>query len=604
MSFRNRLALFLVVTLILVQGLTALFAYTYLRHDLVEQGKHELNVAMGVFMRQLNFMSERVTDGVEVLSLDYALRSAIARSDHGTELSALRNHGHRIGATRMMLIGLDGAISADTSAPAHGNSWFPFKQLLTAATQRDQGTALVTLGGRVYWIVVVPVRAPVPIAFIAAFIPVDDALLDNLRALSSAPHSIALATAGAAGQWTYVARTDDHPKGLDLRNLTRAYGGTATIETDNGSEYLTVAASLKTASGSRPVLAVLSYPLDAALAAYRGIIAPVLMVLGLALLAALVGAALIVRRVSQPLESLSAAARRIAAGDYTPPPRIAQRDEVGHLADALANMTHSIAEREHALRSAVEATDLARGEAVRANEAKSQFLANMSHELRTPLNAIVGFSEMLEQQVLGPVGVPRYLEYARDIHASGEHLLGQVERMLDLAEAEAHRLAIASEHLRPGVILKDATDSLRHFADKSGVHVALPDDADAWPSIEGDAAKLRQAFVNLLHNAIRFTPAGGSVTVLGAVQSGRLDIRFEDTGVGMDPDLLAAVVRPFHRLRSALDGQHQGAGLGLPFAKVVVELHRGTLTLESRVGVGTTVIVELPSLGGSVSEAA
>jgi signal transduction histidine kinase len=602
MSFRNRLALFLIATLIAVQASTALFAYAYLRHDLIERGKRELTQAMVVFQRQLDFLSERVTDGVEVLSLDYALRSAIARSDRGTELSALRNHGNRIGATRMILVDLDGNISVDTAAPAGRREKFPFASLLSAAS--DEGTALATLGGRIFWIVVVPVRAPVPIAYIAALIPVDDALLEKFRAISSAPHSIGLATLGAGNRWVLAAHTSNQPKGARLNVVSGARGDAAKVTTQGGYDYLTVMAPLVTAYGSKPVVAVLNYPLNQALAAYLGIVTPMLIVLGLALLVALVGATLIVRRVARPLEALAASARRIAAGDYTPPARIAQRDEVGHLTDALINMTGSIAERENALRNAVEATEMARGEAVRANEAKSQFLANMSHELRTPLNAIVGFSEMLEQQVLGPVGVPRYLEYARDIRASGKHLLREVESMLDLAEAEAQRFAIARSPVNPGIILKESGGVLASYAEKQRVHVTLPRSLDQWPQIDGDAPKLRQAFSNLLHNAIKFTPPGGAVSVKGFIENSRLTIRIEDTGVGIEPDLLCAVVRPFHRLRSALDGQHQGAGLGLPFAKVVIELHGGSLTLDSAVGVGTTVSIDLPIQAGTMSEAA
>ncbi|MGD0142099.1 MAG: ATP-binding protein [Rhizomicrobium sp.] len=602
MSFRNRLALFLIVTLIAVQASTALFAYAYLRHDLIERGKSELTQAMGVFQRQLDFLSERVTDGVEVLSLDYALRSAIARSDRGTELSAMHNHGNRIGATRMMLVGLDGNISVDTAAPDRADVRFPFADLLSPAS--DEGTALATLGGRIFWIVVVPVRAPVPIAYIAAWIPVDDALLEKFRAISSAPHSIALATVEAGNHWVMAAHTNNQPKGAQLSAFAGARGKTAAVTTQGGYDYLTVTAPLVTAAGSKPVVAVLNYPLNQALAAYRGVIVPMLMVLGLALLVALVGAALIVRRVSRPLEALAATARRIAAGDYTPPARIPQRDEVGHLTDALINMTGSIAERENALRNAIEATEMARGEAVRANEAKSQFLANMSHELRTPLNAIVGFSEMLEQQVLGPIGVPRYLEYARDIHGSGEHLLHQLESMFDLAEAEAHRLAIARRPVGPGTILEEAAGVLLSYAEKQRVHLTLPRNLQQWPQIDADAVKLRQAFSNLIHNAIKFTPPGGAVSVKGHIENGRLNIRIEDTGVGIEADALSVVMRPFHRLRSALDGQHQGAGLGLPFAKVVIELHGGSLTLESVLGVGTTVTIALPVQAGAISEAA
>jgi len=267
-------------------------------------------------------------------------------------------------------------------------------------------------------------------------------------------------------------------------------------------------------------------------------------------------------------------------------------------------MTQSISERENALCDAVEAMEIAKDEAVRANDAKSQFLSNMSHELRTPLNAVVGFSEMIEQQVLGPVGVPRYADYARDIHGAGNHLLGLVERMLDLAQAQSHRLVLAREQLSPGAQMMDGIVRLMPFAEKSGVRMVFSDDPERWPHIDGDSIKLRQAFFNLLHNAVRFTPAGGVVTISSNAEGGKLTISIADSGIGMEPELLATVVRPFHRMRPAFDGQHQGAGLGLPFAKVVVELHGGSLALESHVGQGTIVTIVLPVAARTLSSAA
>jgi len=120
----------------------------------------------------------------------------------------------------------------------------------------------------------------------------------------------------------------------------------------------------------------------------------------------------------------------------------------------------------------------------------------------------------------------------------------------------------------------------------------------------GDAAKLRQAFVNLVDNAVKFTPAGGEARITGYIREGRLAIRIADSGIGMEPEMLADVIRPFHRLRSALDGQHQGPGLGLPFAKIVIELHGGTLFLASSIGAGTTVTVELPVRAAALNTAA
>ncbi|HEY4986824.1 MAG TPA: ATP-binding protein [Bradyrhizobium sp.] len=594
MSFSRRLALFLVITLATVQGLTALFAYTYLRADLVRRGEQELAAAMGVFARQLDFLSERVADGVEVLSLDFALRSAIAQRDYGTELSALRNHGHRIGATRMMIVGLDGIITADTGDRSRTGA-FPYPDLLKAAVTSDKGTALATIDGQIYWIVAVPVRAPVPIAFIAACIPVDDTLLDRLRTISSSPRAIALTTLAPNGHWMIAAESALHLHNIDLPSQNYVTP-TSAVLTQNGREYLAVTAPLKTVGGSAPVAAMLDYPLDDALATYRGVIWPMISVMMLGLVAMLIGTGLIVRGVSRPLEMLARTAKRIAAGDYTPPARIARRDEVGQLGDALTGMTASIAQREQALRQAMREMESARDEAERANQAKSQFLSNMSHELRTPLNAIVGFSEMIAGQVLGPVGVPRYADYARDVLGAGQHLLAMIERMLDLAEAESNRLVLKPARIPVGLPMQVVVNDLQGFAKTSGVTL-VHDDFASWSETNGDEGKLAQAFYNLIHNAIRFTPAQGHVTIAGHAEQGRFVIAISDTGCGMTPDVVETVVRPFERQRQAFDGKHQGAGLGLAFAKAVIELHGGALAITSVVGRGTTVTIALPAAG-------
>jgi signal transduction histidine kinase len=604
MGFRHRLALFLVVTLAAVQLLTAFVAYTYLRHSLVEKAEGEMTAATAVFVRQLGVLSERVADDVAVLSLDYALRTAIARSDHDTELSALRNHGRRVGATRMMLVGLDGAIVADTGKEVRSGAAFPYSDLLIDSDSSNERTALATLDGRIYWIVVAPIRAPIAIAYIAACIPVNDLLLEKLRGLSTVQRSIALATIGPRGNWQVVARTANGPADIRLPAIRGLPNNAASVGDDRRGEFLTVATSLTTAAHSAPVIVVLGYPLAEAFAAYRSIVIPVLLFLAFALLLAVVGAMIVVRGVSRPLEALAGVARRIAAGDYTPPQPIGQKDELGQLSDALIGMTRSIAEREAALTSAIDALEIARSEAVQANSAKSQFLANMSHELRTPLNAILGFGEMLHQEVLGPLGVKRYGEYAADICSSGQRLLDLVSRMFDLAEVEGGRLTLAGGKVSPGEILRQAFASMRATAEKAGVSTTLSGDIAAAPEITGDAVKLRQAFTGILHNAIKFSHAGGAVKASMTVGDGESLIRIEDNGVGMRAEDTDVVVRPFHRLRSAFDGRHQGAGLGLPFAKAIIELHGGTLRIESAPGQGTSVEIRLLAMAASLQAAA
>jgi signal transduction histidine kinase len=603
MSFRHRLALFLVVTLAAVQVLTAVVAYSFLRHSLVDKEKSELAAATHVFLSQLGILSERVGDDVQVLSLDYALRQAIAQHDYPTELSALRNHGRRVGATRMMLVGLDGRISADTGASGDTGRGFAYSDLLDDAAVSGERTALATLGGRVYWIVVVPVRAPVPIAFIAACVPIDDALLEKLSTLSETPRGIALATPGARGAWSVVAHTAKGPRAIPLPTAVQRRTDGEIIDDTDAEEFLTVTTALKTASHSAPVIAVLSYPMAEAFAAYRAVVPPVLLVLAGALLLAALGAMLIVRRSARPLETLAATARRIAAGDYTAPAPMAARDEIGQLNRAIVNMTGSIADREAALTSMIGALESARTEAVKANEAKSQFLANMSHELRTPLNAIVGFGEMLHQEILGPLGVARYRDYAADICASGQKLLTQVSRMLDLAEAEAGRLVLERKPMSPASILQQAEAALRPSAETAQIAMIVQADP-SLPQIEGDADKLRQALTSVLHNAVKFTPAGGEVRISARRDIAGILIRVEDTGIGMSEADIEVVTRPFHRLRSALDGQHQGAGLGLPYAKAVIALHGGRFTIASEQDLGTIVEIRLPERATALSDAA
>jgi signal transduction histidine kinase len=233
-------------------------------------------------------------------------------------------------------------------------------------------------------------------------------------------------------------------------------------------------------------------------------------------------------------------------------------------------------------------------ELANANRAKSAFLANMSHELRTPLNAIIGFGEMIENEIVGPIAVPAYREYAEHIHDSGKHLLCLVEEMLDLSKVEAGKLEIDRLPTRPDGVLAESLVMLKSAVDSADVEVVVDADPAHWPTLDGDPIKLKQVLVNLIDNAIKFTPAGGRITVSGEADEAWLRIRVSDTGIGMRTQDIPLVVQPFYRVNSAYDATRGGAGLGLPFAKAVIELHGGTLGIESRPGSGTTVTITLP----------
>jgi signal transduction histidine kinase len=297
--------------------------------------------------------------------------------------------------------------------------------------------------------------------------------------------------------------------------------------------------------------------------------------------------------------------------------RVRVRDagsEIGHLGAAFNAMADALAARHAAQKRAEEelrqlnATLESRVESrtielANANKAKSMFLANISHELRTPLNAIIGFGEMMGKEILGPIGVPAYNEYAQHIHESGTHLLSLVEEMLDLSKVEAGKLQIERVLISPGAVLAASLAMLYPAAAQANVAIVVDGDPSAWPALDGDRVKLKQVFANLLGNAIKFTPGGGTVTVSGESDDASLRIRISDTGIGMRAEEIPLVVQPFYRTTSPYDAKHQGAGLGLPFAKAVVELHGGSLVIESRLALGTTVVITFPVARESVKVA-
>jgi signal transduction histidine kinase len=230
-----------------------------------------------------------------------------------------------------------------------------------------------------------------------------------------------------------------------------------------------------------------------------------------------------------------------------------------------------------------------------ANDAKSVFMANMSHELRTPLNAIIGFAEMLEKEVLGPLGTARYVDYAHDVHMSGKHLLSIINTILDLSKTQASHLELDLAQVDIAVLLRECASVMQLQADKAGIGFVVDlQDTAFYGTV--DETRLRQVVYNLLSNAIKFTDAAGTVTLAGRnTPAGDVEITVADTGIGMDHDELAVALQPFMQIKTPDRRAPVGTGLGLPFAKTIVELHGGTLAIISARGKGTSVRVTLPT---------
>lgn len=229
-----------------------------------------------------------------------------------------------------------------------------------------------------------------------------------------------------------------------------------------------------------------------------------------------------------------------------------------------------------------------------ANHAKSNFLANMSHELRTPLNAIIGFSQMLKDQTFGPVGSERNEEYVELINDSGEHLLDIISDILDLSKIEAGEESIEDENIILSMLMDECTAMLKDRAAQQKLSLKL-DMAKQMPKLRADAIKVKQVLLNLMTNAVKFTPEHGTVTVIFAVnEMGAIKMKVADSGIGILAEDIPKVMNPFEQLEEANLRSKEGTGLGLALSKRLVELHGGMLSIESEIDKGTTVTVTFP----------
>ncbi|SLN55989.1 sensor histidine kinase [Oceanibacterium hippocampi] len=239
------------------------------------------------------------------------------------------------------------------------------------------------------------------------------------------------------------------------------------------------------------------------------------------------------------------------------------------------------------------ALDIALVREAEANRSKSIFLANMSHELRTPLNAIIGFADIIRGEIFGPIANARYRDYIDDVHESGQHLLGLINNILDISKAEAGKLELSIDRFDLHRLLRDAARLLAERARIAGVELTVEGE-DKAPPVVGDAMKIKQIAINLITNAVKFTPTGGRVTVRCEISRGQFRIVVADTGIGIAAENIARAMEPFSQIDGGDDRRYEGTGLGLPLSRKLAELHDGSLEIESVVGEGTTVRVTVP----------
>jgi signal transduction histidine kinase len=279
-----------------------------------------------------------------------------------------------------------------------------------------------------------------------------------------------------------------------------------------------------------------------------------------------------------PFRQIDKRLGEIASGDFSRRVEVVNRDELGTLAENLNRMNDELRGLYQQLET--------------ANRHKSEFLANMSHELRTPLNAVIGFSEMLKEQLFGELN-EKQLEYSEDIHTSGRHLLSLINDILDLAKVEAGRMELELSEFDLSLAIENAMTLVKERAARHGIALGSEID-ERLDCFVGDERKFKQILLNLLSNAVKFTPEGGRIGVAAGLNNGAVRISVSDTGIGIAPEDQKTIFEEFRQAKGDGRGKSEGTGLGLTLTKKFVELHGGTIQVESTVGKGSTFTFTLP----------
>ncbi|MBI2202578.1 MAG: HAMP domain-containing protein [Candidatus Rokubacteria bacterium] len=613
-SFQGRIIIFVVGLMLIVQTFAFFVVDAANTQDARQQLNGELLVGGRVFNRLMRARNEQLAHAARLLSGDFAFKTVWATQDAGTILSALENHQARIGADVMVLVAPDLVTIADTLHPGSRQTPFAFPEVIRVAEDAGEAASVVFIDRRPYQLVIVPLLAPVPVAWIGMGFVVDDKLAADLKRLTRVDVTFVTHVPGTRA--TPASTLSGPERGALLDALPAPLDGapeTFAIAAA-GRDYMAHVTSLGREQDFA-IVAVLHRPVEEAFAALYRLRAKLITLFAGGLLLSIVGALVVARTVSRPVKRLVHGVREIERGDYAHRVEVRQHDELGELAVAINQMTIELSEREARIRRQAYEEALAR-ESIRrleerseilreakdraeeASRAKSQFLANMSHELRTPLNAIIGFSQVLKNGSYGEL-TAKQAEFVTQITAGGRHLLHLISDILDLSKIEAGRMTMARTAVDLGESVRDAVAVVDTMARQKAIVLGASVEP-GLPHVSADVAKVKQVLYNLLSNAIKFTPDGGRVTVSAALErdpaGDRVRVAVADTGTGIKPDDHERVFLSFEQLDASYAKAQEGTGLGLALTRRLVEMHGGRIWVESDgvAGKGSTFVFVLP----------
>lgn len=591
--FQSKILLFFVTLFAVVQLLTVIAVNTATKTNFLAQARTQLDRATAVFNRAFTERGSEFADAARITASDFGFRSAIAAGDKRTIVSSLMNIAGRIDADRIMLVSLDKEILADTGAAGLAGRPFAYSGMLAEAEETGRSLRFVEMDGKILQFVVLPVLAPIPIAWIAVASEVDQAVATELTGLFSVKLDLSFIHRREGEAWRVVVTTLKDGDAAQLPDGKAAgaegFGDQATAQ-GGSNDFLSRLVPLPSPPGETIAVA-LHYDMAAALAPYRSLVTWLIVLSLTGLIFVILGSMFIAHGVTRPIRQLSEAARQLRRGDYSQKVPVDRNDEFGQVSKSFNQMIDAIEARQRE-------ANLQRKRAEMASDAKSRFIANMSHEFRTPLNAILAYSELIATEAVGKLSGPlkKYKEFGASIWEGGIRLCEEVTQVIEFSDITGGDVKLREEVIELTECISVLSSTYQPKLDDRNIklEVSLP---ASLPKLMADREIIIKMIGHLLSNAIKFSGKGSVCTIEGRLtEQNQIEVCVQDHGDGMDKDFLEHAFEPFAQRQDVYARNHQGTGLGLGFVKAYADIHGARISVDSRIGEGTHFAIRFPAV--------